>query len=181
MEEKINKSYTISIVAVVLSIISLLVCFIMITNNSSKNNNVVEQKSDYDVSMMNNISLSELLKLFEYKDNTYVVYLGRESCSACTSFLPTLQSMQKKYNYITQYLDTSLVRSGTDDYDKFISKLSKKVTLTINGETKTQSFGEFYGYTPMVFIISKGKFVDGFVGSYSSAKFETFLNNNGIK
>ena len=89
--------------------------------------------------------------------------------------------MQNKYNYVTQYLDIETIASDDPAFNELINKLSKKVTLSVNGETKTQSFGEFFGYTPMTFIIRKGKFVDGIVGAYSESSFEAFLNKNDIK
>ena len=174
-----------------LIIILFIVAFDLFVNIASKisikNNNdedittTQDNSNSYDVSMMNSISLDDLVKLFDNKNDRYVVYLGRANCSACVSFLPTLQDMQSKYKYKTQYLDIRTVDSSSSNFTKLMNKLSDKKTINVNGEEKTDSFGNFYGYTPMVFIINKGKFVDGIVGAYSSEKFEEFLNNNGIK
>ena len=187
LEEKVNKLYKIVIVLCI--VVGIMVIISIGSQFSIKSEKKDENKtqtntqtqSDYDVSSFKTLSLAEVNRLFEDKKNTYVVYLGRSTCSACVSFLPSLKSMQSKYNYVTQYLDITTVDVNSDDYAKFISYLSKEVTLTVSGETKTQSFGSFYGYTPMTFIVSKGKFVNGIVGAYSESKFEEFLNNNGIK
>lgn len=189
MEEKIDKVYKISIAIIVIVSLNLIITFF--SNVSVKSNNTATNESDttassddssnYDVSMMKTLTLSDLIKLFDDTKNTYVVYLGRANCSACVSFLPTLQKMQNKYGYTTQYLDIRTVDTSSDDYQKLMNKLSKKVTLTVSGEQKTDSFGSFYGYTPMTFVIKKGEFSDGIVGAYSESKFESFLNNNGIK
>ncbi len=189
MEEKIDRIYKLVIVSVILLAIILLINLfggVKVKNadsssNTSSTNNTSKTSNEYDVSSFNSLSLSDLLKLFDNKKETNVVYLGRATCSACVSFLPTLQSAQSKHNYTTQYLDITTVDSTSQDFEKLMTKLSKEVTLSVNGESKTQSFGDFYGYTPMVFVIKDGKFSDGFVGAYSEAKFEEFLNKNGIK
>lgn len=175
-----------NIVVIILIIVSLnflidLGSKINFNGGSNNNNNKTQdESSDYDVSMMNSLNLDDLIKLFDKKD-TYVVYLGRANCSACVSFLPTLQDMQSKYDYTTQYLDIRTVDTTSSNFETLKEKLNVKKTIKVNGEEKTDAYGNFYGYTPMVFIIRNGKFVDGIVGSYSKTEFEKFLNNNGIK
>ena len=188
VELKIDKLYKLIIIILIIASINLLFNLVSLfnvkkedttTNNSS--NNTTNTSSDYDVSTFKTLDTQGVVDLFNDKKGTYVVYFGRSTCSACVSFLPTLKSMQSKYNYVTQYLDITTVDSNSDAYKTLMDKLSTKVTLTVSGETKTQSFSESYGYTPMTFIIMNGKFVDGIVGAYSESKFQEFLNNNGIK
>ncbi len=185
MEEKINKIQKISTIALVLSIISLLVsiapAFSIKKEDTTKESTTTETATNYDVSMFKTLNAKEVVDLFSDKKNTYLVYFGRSTCGACVKFLPTLQAMQNKYNYVTQYFDITTLNSDTEDYDNLMNKLSTELTVTVNGETTTKKFSEYYGYTPMVFVIKKGKLADGFVGSYSETKFEEFLNKNGIK
>ena len=184
MEEKIDKLYKLVIVAIVLAGIAFVFTIgglFKTTGSNTNNNNETEESTEFDVSSFNTLTLSKVLDLFNDKKGTYVVNFGRPTCSVCVKFLPTLKAMQTKYNYTTQYLDITTVKSGTDEYEKLMKKLSKKVTLTVNGEEKTQEFGKFFGYTPMTFIIKNGKFVDGIVGNSTEANFEKFLNKNGIK
>ena len=184
MEQKIDKLYKLVIVALIL----IGVLFIIVvggmfkesTNNNNNESNTTEN-TEYDISTFAILDLEKTLKLFDDKKGTYVVYFGRETCSACVKFIPTLKKMQEKYKFTPQYLDITTVNSKSDDFEKLMKKLNTKVTLTVNGEKKTQEFGDFYGYTPMVFIIKKGKYVDGFVGAYNETNFEKFLNDNGIK
>ena len=188
MEEKIGKIYKIVIALIILVSLNLVITFVSINNTKKTTNsetntqeNEEENNEDYDVSMFDSLTLDGVLKLFEDKKSTYVVYLGRSTCSACKSFLPTLQSMQKKYGYTTKYLDITTVDGKSDSYTKLMDKLNKEVTLTVSGKTETKAYGEYFGYTPMTFIIKKGKFNAGIVGAYSESKFESFLNENGIK
>ena len=185
MEEKINKIQKISIIALILSIIILIIgiapAFSIKKEDTTNNNTTTEETSNYDVSMFKTLNTKEVVDLFNNKKSTYVVYVGRSTCSACASFLQTLQAMQNKYYYVTQYLDITTVVKDTDEYNSLMNKLSTEVTISVNGEKTTKKFSEYFGYTPMTFIIKNGKFADGIVGAYSEAKFEEFLNNNGIK
>lgn len=182
----LKKIYGISIAILAIVILETIVLIgskINFNDESSTTNTTTNDTttSDYDVSMMNSLTIDQTVGLFSNTKNTYVVYLGRSTCSACVSFLPILQAMQIKYNYTTQYLDITSVDTSSTSYENLIAKLATEKTITVNGEQKTDKFGSFYGYTPMVFIIKNGKFADGIVGAYSSTKFEEFLNNNGIK
>lgn len=189
MEEKnyLRKIYNLVVIILIIVCVDFAIDFFSKINFNNKSNSsdvtseTTSEDSTYDVSKMANLNISQLVKLFDDTKNTYVVYLGRANCSACVSFLPTLQKMQDKYGYTTQYLDIRTVDTSKEDYSKLIKNLSTEVTLTVNGETKTDAFGSFYGYTPMVFIIKNGKFTNGFVGAYSESKFEAFLNDSGIK
>ena len=60
-----------------------------------------EEKSEYDVSMMREVSVGDVLEMFE-DNKTYVLYIGRETCDICYDLLPTLQQAQIDHNYITQ-------------------------------------------------------------------------------
>ena len=188
MEERVNKLYKLVIVILVIVSIDLLLnlasAFSVKKSDESTTTETQTQTqttNEYDVSSFKTLSTKEVVELFNDKKGTYVVYLGRSTCSACVNFLPTLKTMQAKYNYVTQYLDITTVVKDSDDYNNLMKKLASKVTLTVNGETKTQNYSEYFGYTPMTFVIKNGKFVDGIVGAYSESKFEEFLNNAGIK
>lgn len=187
-EEYFKKIYTLLIVVIVITGFNLLLTFINLfstkdtssTISNDSTTNQTSQNSDYDVSDFNTLNLSGVLDLFE-KDGTSVLYLGRSTCSACVSFLPTVKAVQEKYGYVTNYLDITTVSTGSSDYKKFQELLEVEVTENINGEEVTADIGEFFGYTPMVIIIKDGKAVDCSVGAYSESKFEEFLNENGIK
>ena len=186
MEETISKIYKLIIAILILVAINLVVTFVTRPVTKTEKNNTTETTeettdNDYDVSMFDSLTLDGVLKLFEDKKSTYVVYLGRSSCSACKTFLPTLQAMQKKYGYTTKYLDITTVDGTSESYEKFIKLLNKEVTLTVSGKSETKAFGEYFGYTPMTFVVKKGKFVSGTVGAYSESKYEEFLNKAGIK
>ena len=182
----LNKIFTALVVIAIILGVNLLFTMISLTNGGSGSNNSSNsstsgtQTSDYDVSDFDALTLEQVLKLFDSKD-TSVLYLGRSSCSACVSFLPTLKSVQKDLGFKTKYLDITTVDTSSSDYNTFISKLTKEIEVNANGTKSTGKISEFYGYTPMVIIIKDGKAVNASVGALSESNFKKFLSSNGIK
>ena len=183
-EEYLKKIYTMLIVVLVISIMSLLIGLVNYSNtkgtttenNSSTTTNNGSSTSDYDVSMFNAVSVKDILKFLGTNNKeTHVLYLGRSTCSACVAFLPNLQATQKEMNFTTDYLDITTVDTTSDDFKKFGELLSKEITQSINGESQTGKISEFYGYTPMVIVVKNGESVDAIVGSYSKDNLQTFL------
>lgn len=183
----LNKIFTVLVVIAIILGVNLLFTMISLTNGGSGSNNSsnsstsgTQTSSDYDVSDFDTLTLAQVLKLFDSKD-TSVLYLGRSSCSACVSFLPTLKSVQKDLGFKTKYLDITTVDTSSSDYNTFISKLTKEIEVNANGTKSTGKISEFYGYTPMVIIIKDGKAVNASVGALSESNFKKFLSSNGIK
>lgn len=183
----LNKIFTVLVVIAIILGVNLLFTMISLTNGGSSSDNSgnsstsgTQTSSDYDVSDFDTLTLAQVLKLFDSKD-TSVLYLGRSSCSACVSFLPTLKSVQKDLGFKTKYLDITTVDTSSSDYNTFISKLTKEIEVNANGTKSTGKISEFYGYTPMVIIIKDGKAVDASVGALSESNFKKFLSSNGIK
>lgn len=173
-----KKLNTLMYIVMVLLLILIVLGFV---NACSK-----EEKSEYDVSMMREVGISDVLEMFE-DNKTYVLYIGRETCDVCYDLLPTLQQAQIAHNYITQYLDISKVDRSSDNWKELKDLLIKEVTTTIDedgkGEEVTDTFGNFideYGFTPCTIIIKDGKQAGGFFGSYSLQAFENWLDNYGI-
>ena len=182
----LNKIFTALVVIAIILGVNLLFTMISLTNGGSGSNNSSNsstsgtQTNDYDVSDFDALTLAQVLKLFDSKD-TSVLYLGRSSCSACVSFLPTLKSVQKDLGFTTKYLDITTVDTSSSDYNTFISKLTKEIEVNANGTKSTGKISDFYGYTPMVIIIKDGKAVNASVGALSESNFKKFLSSNGIK
>lgn len=182
----LNKIFTALVVIAIIMGVNLLFTMISLTNGGSGSNNSSNsstsgtQTTDYDVSDFDALTLAQVLKLFDSKD-TSVLYLGRSSCSACVSFLPTLKSVQKDLGFKTKYLDITTVDTSSSDYNTFISKLTKEIEVNANGTKSTGKISDFYGYTPMVIIVKDGKAVNASVGALSESNFKKFLSSNGIK
>lgn len=167
---------------VIMGLLLLLAILIMVTSCQSKSATKVE----YDVSMMHQVGVSDVIDLFE-DSGTYVLYIGRETCSVCYDILPVLQEAQINNNYITQYLDISEANRSSSDWEKLVELLNVETTTTMDeegvSEEVTNTFGYFLdakGFTPCVIIIRDGKQIAGFFGSRSLTNFEDWLANYGI-
>ena len=182
----LNKIFTALVVIAIILGVNLLFTMISLTNGGSGSNNSSNsstsgtQTNGDDVSDFDALTVAQVLKWFDSKD-TSVLYLGRSSCSACVSFLPTLKSVQKDLGFKTKYLDITTVDTSSSDYNTFISKLTKEIEVNANGTKSTGKISDFYGYTPMVIIIKDGKAVNASVGALSESNFKKFLSSNGIK
>ena len=136
--------------------------------------------------MMHTVGVSDVIDMFA-NEGTYVLYIGRETCTVCQDLLPILQEAQINNNYITQYMDITEIDRSSSDWEKLVELLDVETTTTMdeNGtsEEVTNTFGFFLnekGFTPCVMIISNGKQIAGFFGTTSLTRFEYWLSNNGI-
>ncbi|MBQ6841279.1 MAG: hypothetical protein IJO63_04100 [Bacilli bacterium] len=142
-----------------------------------------EKKIDYDVSMMNEVTVSDILNMFESK-KTYVLYVGRKDCEVCVNMIPTLAEAQKQNNYITQYLDIEKVDRSSDEWLELVEKLTMKSTQTTTedgtGEEITETYGYFlhnYGFTPTIVVIKEGKQTAGSIGGSDKDTFIKWISN----
>lgn len=167
---------------VVMGLLLLLAFLIMVTSCQNRS----KTETEYDVSMMRAVGVADVLDLFD-ADGTYVLYIGRETCSVCYDILPVLQEAQINHNYITQYLDISAADRDSALWDELVSLLDVETTTTMDEEGLTEevtnTFGYFLdarGFTPCVIIIRDGEQIAGFFGSRSLTSFEDWLASYGI-
>ena len=168
---------------IIMGLLLLLAILLMVTSCRS---NALEEENEYDVSMMHTVGVSDVIDMFA-NEGTYVLYIGRETCSVCHDLLPALQEAQINNNYITQYLDITQVDRSSSDWETLVGLLDAETTTTMDEEGKTEevtnTFGYFLdtkGFTPCVIIISGGEQIAGFFGSRSLTNFEDWLANYGI-
>jgi len=177
-------------------IIGLLVClcFFLFFNTIVKKDNVQNdiknevQKNEYDVSMMNEVNVNDILKMFE-DGKSYVLYIGRSTCASCKIILPYLQVAQSDLGYVTQYLDITKTDRNSNEWKKLENLLDIETTLSYtkdNGEKelKTDTYGFFIGergYTPSLIIINKNEMVAGHIGVLELSELKDWLKNNDIK
>jgi thioredoxin-related protein len=168
---------------IIICLLIAILCLVIFKGNKKE-----ETENTYDVSMMHQVGIAETLSLFSSK-KTYVLYVGRSTCTICEKLLPTLQQAQINNDYITQYLDITTIDRSSDDWATLVEKLDIKTTASISetedseAEKVTNTYGYFldkYGFTPTVIIISNGKQKAGFVGNKTLSDFNAWLKENGV-
>ncbi len=152
------------IVLSVLGVITAIVVIIVIIVNIPKKN------KDYDISMMHEVDVEDVLEMFE-DGGTYVVMIGSDTCDVCTRLLPKMAEAQKELNYVTQYVDLLSIDFDSPAWEALASKLDMKSTQAVSEDGKgpkvTNTYGYFlenYGMAPTVIIIKGGKQTGGFIG-----------------
>lgn len=161
------------IVLIVLGgLLALTILIAVITNNKT------EETFEYDLSMFNEVNVSDVIQMFESGD-TYVLFIGREDCEVCAHVIPGLKEAQRKNNLTVQYLD---IKEALNDYyfiqlcDLLNMESTQTVTEDGSGDKETNTYGYFlsnYGMTPTIIIIKDGKQTGGHIGG---AKTEEIVN-----
>jgi len=188
MDQKDMKKFFV-IQYIIIGLLVVLCLFLIFDRNTTDSNNKSTENaaSNYDVSMMNEVSVADVLDMFEDK-KTYVLYIGRETCGVCKTILPNLQSAQEDLGYTTQYLDITKANRSSSEWEKLENLLNVETTINVTNsdgekELKTESYGYFvgtYGYTPTLIIIDNNKMIAGHIGNYSLDDLKTWLQSNGI-
>ncbi len=109
-----------------IKLLLLLVSITVLAGCTSKNKNMIE------------ISLDDFKGKIANKES-FALYVGNDSCSACNSYMPTLDAVMKKYNITVYHLDNSKLSS--EEFAEFTTYLNVSGTPTIafikNGEEET--------------------------------------------
>ncbi len=155
------------------------------SSGTGTNSESGESTTQYDVSKMTALSVSDAVKLFD-KDGVSLLYIGRSNCGVCIEVVPSLNKVQEELGYKTNYVDLKVLMDKYTYYDEeakankldwsSIQKELKpltdlmvdfKTTVSSNGEKITDTIGKLFydqGFTPTVAVIKDGKVVDGFIG-----------------
>ncbi len=191
MEQKDMKKFFM-VQYIIIGLLVVVCLFLIIdrfnTKESAGSNSQGESLNNngYDISMMNEVSVSNVLDMFNNK-KSYLLYIGRETCGVCKTILPKLQNAQNDLDYITQYLDITKVDRNSSDWEKLEDLFDVETTLSVNvngeSEIKTETYGYFignYGYTPTLIIINNNKMVAGHIGDFGLDELKDWLQENGI-
>lgn len=175
-----NEEKTMILIYIAL-ILSIIACFISIVKPMLGKN-----KSTYDVSMMNSVSVIETLDMIE-DEETFVLYIGRKNCEICVDLLPTLQQAQNDLEFVTQYMDITKIDRQSKVWKNLVEKFDIETTQSLKadgtGELVTETFGYFLdtkGFTPCVMIFKDGEQKAGFFGDRAFADYKAWLKDYGF-
>lgn len=160
----INKILVCLYAIIVILVINTTALFLSLKDTNSttdKNTQTGEENADYDVSMFDEKSITDVLN---NTSGTQVVYVGRSSCGYCIQFLPNLKQAQNEFGYKTVYVDISKVTQ--EEYDKIAAV--------------DTFFSKSFGLTPMLAIFRDGKYINGQVGYVEYETLSKFLTDNGV-
>lgn len=187
IEKKTNVMYILVILISIISILTLISNFALNNSNSnstSTNNTQKESEESYtyDTSNFKEITASEIKS--ESKNSTIVVLIGRQGCSHCAEFAPTIAQVAKEYNITVRYIDFGKIVDFTTNPEQASVSDSEAYNLIRNLEGKDtwSGFGETaMRGTPNTLIIKNNIIIGGINGNRSADLVREAFNNAGLK
>ncbi len=136
-----------------------------------------EAKTDpiYDLSKVKIIDIDTAISLYDDVE-PHVYIIGRETCSACQTFMPAVNEIIDKHHITVYYLDLNSIDRTTPQYEIFKSLLN----FNYEYDNKKGTMDTFIGYTPMILISSNHDTIYGSLGSMTPDVFEIILTEYGI-
>ena len=184
MTEKFDKLNSKVNVLIVLVVISLFLNLIMLSSNESGVNNYDETgnsevNENYDMSQFEEIEASDIASF--PKNETNVVYIGRETCSYCVYMIPNLKEAQKDYNYTTKYIDIAKIIDYTTNPVTIIDNNAYTILKNLETVESEEGIMDKFGSTPMMLVIKNNKIIASQVGYSEYDKFAKVLEKGGLK
>lgn len=190
IEKKVNTNLIISVITIILVIITMI--FAMTNKNtgdgtgntgtgSSSNSgsgSSGETKYNYSIDLFDEIEPANIAK--ESKGKTIVVMIGRQTCSACAVYAPTLALLQEEYDFTTKYIDFSkmITSNGNTAYISDEAGYDALTSLTGNGYDGWVE--ENFGTTPLTLIIKDNKILYAVVGAVEDSTLTPQFEKFGI-
>jgi predicted bacteriocin transport accessory protein len=134
----------------------------------------------YDTTVYKTIKGSELAELS--KGKKIVVWIGRQGCSYCSLYAPTIKSVGKDLGITIHYIDLAAMYDTTQ-YQWVLTDQASYDAITGMETTNDEaaSVMEDFGSTPMTIIVEDGKVIGGVVGAVDKTTVKETLTNAGIK
>ena len=134
----------------------------------------------YDTTVYKTIKGSELAELS--KGKKIVVWIGRQGCSYCSLYAPTIKSVGKDLDITIHYIDLAAMYDTTQ-YQWVLTDQASYDAITGMETTNDEaaSVMEDFGSTPMTIIVEDGKVIGGVVGAVDKTTVKETLTNAGIK
>lgn len=143
------------------------------TNNSGTQSSA-ELEYDKVAANFKSVTAAQALDLFNQK-GTYVLYIGRNDCSVCQSYVSVLKEVQDDLNIKANYYDLNTAKNFKTELKDLSAKFTVKTTANNEKDTIGNLFIK-YGYTPTTVIIKDGKCVDGFIGYRNKDKMKELIS-----
>lgn len=151
------------VVIAILLVNTILIGSLMNNGASATNNGGETVQTDYDISMFNEIDADQFVELFS-KEGVSIITMGRDDCSFCVQFLPTLQQSVDEYDYTLNYYDINKLNDEAADKIKALSDFLE----------------ENLGVTPVLIAVKDGIVVDSIVGASDYENLTSLLEKQGI-
>lgn len=183
IDRKINAVIVLACVCIVVSLITLFIAISggVSTKSDTEDTTSTESSSyTYDTSEFKEISATDIKS--ESSNTTIVVMVGRQGCTYCSQYAPTITDVAEDYGITVRYIDLSKILQVNDDNTvSIIDEESYEILTTLEGEGDYEDFAsENFGYTPETIIIKNNKIIGGFAGNAESSSIEEAFEAAGF-
>ncbi len=173
----IEKKVNIILIVVILTCLFSLLSMIFAINGgngdtsygeSQGNDTTIADDYSYDTSAFKEISASDIKS--ESKNETIVVWLGRQGCSYCAAYAPQIKQVAEEYKITVRYIDFAKIIDFSTNPPTVSDNTAYNLITDLEGNGEWKGFGEeaMQG-TPNTLIIKNNVIVGG-VNGYSKAE-----------
>ena len=139
-----------------------------------------DTSGQYDISSFTKIKPTELTTLSQGKK--IVVWIGRQGCSYCSLYAPTIKSVTKDLGIKAYYIDLGAMYDASSGEWQLVDEEGYN---TIMGLQKANSDAEKlmadFGATPMTLVIEDNAVVNGAMGAIGKEDLSKILETEGFK
>ena len=139
-----------------------------------------DTSGQYDISAFTKIKPTELTTLSQGKK--IVVWIGRQGCSYCSLYAPTIKSVTKDLGIKAYYIDLGAMYDASSGEWQLVDEEGYN---TIMGLQKANSDAEKlmadFGATPMTLVIEDNAVVNGAMGAIGKEDLSKILETEGFK
>lgn len=186
IEKKVNTNLIISVITIILVIITMIFAITnkstktentSTTNNQSNTNN--SSSYNYSTDLFDEIDPANIAQ--ESKGKTIVVMIGKQGCSACAMYAPTLVLLQEDYDFTTKYIDFNkmITQNGSSAY--ISDEDGYKALTSLTGTGYNGWVEENFGMTPLTLIVKDNKILYAVVGAAEDSTLTAQFDKLGIK
>lgn len=139
-----------------------------------------DTSGQYDISSFTKIKPTELTTLSQGKK--IVVWIGRQGCSYCSLYAPTIKSVTKDLGIKAYYIDLGAMYDASSGEWQLVDEEGYN---TIMGLQKANADAEKlmadFGATPMTLVIKDNTVVNGAMGAIGKEDLSKILETEGFK
>ena len=163
----------------ILAVFIVLVIMIIL----DKNNGNTKKADAYISKDFITASDEDVLKKIDNEDS-FILYIGYENCTACENYKPILKSIMDLNNVDIFYLNYKEINKKSEAWQSIIKNITTKQTMNIKENDKEKTISDTvgniikkYGYTPVTVNYVSGKAINAHIGSMTSSTLKSFLEN----
>lgn len=187
IEKKVNTNLIVSVITIILVFITMIFA---ITNKGTKSydddTTITTQDGtsndstySYSTALFDEIDPANIDK--ESKGQTIVVMIGKQGCSACAMYAPTLALLQEEYDFTTKYIDFNKMITINGQSAYISDEDGYEAITSLTGTGYDGWVEEHFGSTPLTLIVKDSKILYAVVGAADESTLTTQFDKLGIK